>query len=43
MRNVYLSYENIAYLYNISSNKLYELMGTHLKEIDDDRIIHTSL
>lgn len=40
MRNVYLSYENIPYLYNIKSNKLYELMGEYLQEVDDYRIIH---
>jgi hypothetical protein len=39
VRNVYLTYENIPYLYNINSNKLYELLGEHLKEVDDYRII----
>ena len=39
MRNLYLTYENIPYLYNINSNKLYELLGEHLKEVDDYRII----
>ncbi|MEA1946806.1 MAG: hypothetical protein U9N83_05830 [Thermodesulfobacteriota bacterium] len=39
MRKVYLSYENIPYLYNINSNKLYELLGKHLKEVVDYRII----
>ncbi|MGD9243599.1 MAG: hypothetical protein PVH36_01630 [Desulfobacterales bacterium] len=39
MRNVYLSYENIPYFYNIKSNKLYELMGEYLQEVDGYRII----
>ena len=39
MRRIYLSYENIPYLYNINSNKLYELLGEYLKEVDDYRII----
>ncbi len=39
MRKVYLSYENIPYLYNINSNKLYELLGEHLKEVEDYRIV----
>ena len=39
MSEIYLSYENIPYLYHINSNKLYELLGEYLKEVDDYRII----
>jgi hypothetical protein len=39
VRNVYFAYENITYLYDISSSKLYELLGEHLKEVFDYRII----
>ena len=39
MRNIYLSYENIPYLYNINSTKLYKMTGKHLKAVEDYRII----
>ena len=39
MLNVYLSHENIPYLYNINSNELYKMLGEHLKEVKDYRII----
>lgn len=39
MRNVYLSYEKIPYLYNINSNELYKMLGKHLKEVEDYRIM----
>ena len=41
MLNVYLSHENIPYLYNINSNELYKMIGEHLEEVEvkDYRII----
>jgi hypothetical protein len=39
VRNVYFACGNIPYLYNISSSKLYELLGKNLKEVFDYRII----
>jgi len=39
VRRIYLSCENIPYFYNINSNKLYELLGEYLKEVEDYRII----
>jgi hypothetical protein len=39
VRNVYFACGNIPYLYNISSSKLYELLGENMKEVFDYRII----